>query len=505
MTDQYPMIIPLAVVVLVLSSFMVVGMMARSRGGAEYTFGGRYMGRIGGGAAIASSWMSAASFLGMAGAIYLQGYQALAYVIGWTGGYVLLLVLMAGQIRRFGKYTAPEFVGDRYDSSLARIMAAIISVTISVIYCVAQFKGLGLLFGWLFSVDYHTGVLFGALAVVSYLVVAGMLGLSRNQQLQYFILIVSFIVPIMVLAHSLGYFWLLPQFGYGKGVQELAGRFGINFAAPRTGDGIFPWISLCFSLMVGTAGLPHILSRFYIVPNVRDARWSLVWGLFFISLIYWSAPAYAVFLRLFEARAGLSPDPAAADMTVIRAVLAGGLSPWLVGVVAAGAASAIFSTVAGLLVTGAASVSHDIYARVINRQASEATKMAVAKGAVLLLAAAVTWVALQPAGSIAEITAIAFALAGNTIFPAFLLGIWWGRANRSGVIAGMAAGVVITFSQPLLGGAIPLVGQLFPLTSSAFLGVPLVIAIMVLVSLLTPPPSEEIRRFLSEQVHGHMD
>lgn len=505
MTEQYPIIIPLVVVVLVLSSFMVVGMMARSRGGAEYTFGGRYMGRIGGGAAIASSWMSAASFLGMAGAIYIQGYHALAYVIGWTGGYVLLLVLMAGQIRRFGKYTAPEFVGDRYDSTVARTIAAIISVNIAIIYCVAQFKGLGLLFGWLFSVDYRTGLLFGALAVVSYIVVAGTLGLSRNQQMQYFVLIVSFIVPIMVLAHSLGYFWLLPQFGYGQGMQDLSREFGINFAAPLAGEGIFPWIALCFSLMVGTAGLPHVLSRFYIVPNVRDARWSLVWGLFFISLIYWSAPAYAVFLRLMEARGGVLPDPSAADMTVIRAGLAGKLSPWLVGVIAAGAASAIFSHVAGLLITAAASLSHDIYGCIINRRASEESKMVVAKGAVLLLGASVTVLALRPGGLIAETAAIAFALAGNTIFPAFLLGIWWSRTNRYGVIAGMVTGFVITFAQPLLGGLFPFLGHLFPLTSSAFLGAPLVIAVMILVSILTPPPPEEIRRFLSEQVHGHMD
>jgi cation/acetate symporter len=509
MTEHSPGVIPLLVVVLVLSSFLLAGLATKGRGGSEYTFGGRYIGRIGGGAAIASNWMSAASFLGLAGLIYLQGYQALAYVIGWTGGYVLLLVLMAGQIRRFGKYTAPEFVGDRFDSQSARVLAALISVTIAVIYCVAQFKGLGMLFAWLFATDYRSGVLFGALAVVSYLVVAGMLGVARNQQLQYFVLIVSFIVPIMVLGRKLGYFWVLPQFGYGEGMQDLYREFGVNMAAPLGSGGLFPWMALCFTLMLGTAGLPHVLSRYYIVPNVRDARWSLVWGLFFIALIYWSAPAYAVFLRLLEARGGSIPDPAAAvagaDLTVIRAVLAGGLSPWLVGIVAAGAASAIFSTVAGLLITGAASVSHDIYTRIVNRQASEATKMTVAKGSVLLLAAIVTFIALEPPGSIAEITAIAFALAGNTIFPAFLLGIWWGRANRHGVIAGMVTGIVITFASPLFGGMIPGLATVFPLTSSAFVGAPIVIAVMVLVSLITPPPPEEMRRFLAEQVHGYMD
>jgi cation/acetate symporter len=313
----------------------------------------------------------------------------------------------------------------------------------------------------------------------------------------------------MVLGRKLGYFWVLPQFGYGQGMQDLSREFGVNMATPLGSSGLFPWMALCFTLMLGTAGLPHVLSRYYIVPNVRDARWSLVWGLFFIALIYWSAPAYAVFLRLLEARGGSIPDPAAAvagaDLTVIRAVLAGGLSPWLVGIVAAGAASAIFSTVAGLLITGAASVSHDIYTRIVNRQASEATKMTVAKGSVLLLAAIVTFIALEPPGSIAEITAIAFALAGNTIFPAFLLGIWWGRANRHGVIAGMVTGIVITFASPLFGGMIPGLATVFPLTSSAFVGAPIVIAVMVLVSLITPPPPEEMRRFLAEQVHGYMD
>jgi cation/acetate symporter len=509
MTETSPTIIPLIVVVAVLSSFMLVGILTKTREGSEYTFGGRYIGRIGGGAAIASNWMSAASFLGMAGLLYLNGYQALAYVIGWTGGYVLLLVLMAGQIRRFGKYTAPEFVGDRYDSSFARSLAAAISVIITVIYCIAQFKGLGMLFAWLFGLPYKEAVLIGAAAVVSYLVVAGMLGVSRNQQLQYFVLIVSFIVPIMVMGKKLGYFWILPQFGYGEGVQALAREFNINFAAPFATGGVFSWFALCFTLMVGTAGLPHVLSRFYIVPNVRDARWSLVWGLFFIALIYWSAPAYAVFARLFEARAGTIPDPATAramaDMVVIHTAVKGGLPMWLVGILAAGAASAAFSTIAGLLITGAASLSHDIYSRIINKQASEIAKVTVAKGTVLMLASVVTFFALEPPGLIAEITAIAFALAGNTIFPAFLLGIWWGRANGYGVIAGMLTGLVVTFAQPLFGGVVPAVAQLFPLTSSALIGVPIVVTVMVVVSLLTPPPHEEIRRFLAEQVHGYMD
>lgn len=507
MTDAN--LVPLLIVTAALATFIITGLRARAREAGDYGFGGRYIGRIGGGAAIASNWMSAASFLGMGGLLYLQGYYALAYVIGWTGGYVLLLVLMAGQIRRFGKYTAPDFVGDRYASPGARLISAAISITISVIYCTAQFKGIGMLFGWLFATDYRTGVILGATVAVGYVILSGMLGVARNQQLQYTLLIVSFILPLMALAHKLGYFWVLPQFGYGVAIQDLKREFGINFAAPFASAGLFQWVALCFTLMVGTAGLPHVLSRFYVVPNIRDARWSLVWGLFFIALIYWSAPAYAVFARLLEARSGMAPPPVAAgkmaDIIVIKTAVMGGLPSWMIGILAAGAMSAAFFTVAGLLITGAASLSHDIYYRLINPHASEGSKMALAKGAVVVLAAIVLAIALNPPGLIAEITAVAFALAGNTIFPAFLLGIWWSRANRHGVIAGMLTGVLITFSTPLFGGLVPAVAKVFPLTSSALIGAPLVIGVMIVVSLLTPPPPEAVRRFLAEQVHGHMD
>lgn len=509
MSNETVQLWPLVIVAGVLASFILVGLFYKSREGAEYGFSGRYIGRIGGGAAIASNWMSAASFLGIAGIVYLKGYLALAYVIGWTGGYVLLLVLLAGQLRRFGKHTAPDFVGDRYESSLARLISALISIVISVIYCVAQFKGIGMLFSWLFAIDYVTGVMLGGAVVVAYVTFSGMLGLSRNQQMQYAVLIVSFILPLMVLARKMGYFWLLPQFGYGAALEELSNDYGVNLAAPFASASLFQWTSLCFTLMVGTAGLPHVLSRFYVVPNIRDARWSLVWGLFFIALIYWSAPAYGVFMRLIELHGRSVPDPATArgiaDMVVIDTALKGGLSPWLIGILAAGAMSAAFFTVAGLLITGAASMSYDIYYRFINQSASENRKMSIAKGSVIFLAVVVLLFAIRPPGLIVEITAVAFALAGNTIFPAFLLGIWWGRANRQGAIAGMLLGSLITFAEPLFGGVLPIVGKVFPLTSSAMFGAPLVVAVMILVSLATPPPSEEMRRFLAEEVHGHLD
>jgi len=506
MIDSYWTI---GIVVLVLGSFILVGLKQKARDSMEYGFGGRYTGRIGGGAAIASNWMSAASLMGLAGLIYLNGYQALAYVIGWTGGYVLLLVLLASQLRRFGKFTAPDFVGERYGSPAARFLTAVICIAISVIYCVAQFKGIGMIFSFMLGVDYRHGVIYGGLAVVSYLVLSGMLGVPRNQQMLYFVISVSFIVPLMWLAHQLGYFWVLPQFGYGDAVADLANQFRIDFAAPFAEGSLFQWCALCFTLMVGTGGLPHVLSRFYTVPNLRDARWSVVWGLFFIALIYWSAPAYAVFGKLMEAQMGHVLPPAAArsmaDIIVLKTVVMAGVPGWLAGLLAAGALSAAFFTVAGLLMTGAASISFDLYYRIFNPHASERSRMKVAKAGTLFLAAIVLLLALNPPGLIAEITAVAFALAGNTIFPLLLLGIWWGRANDDGAVAGMLVGVVCTFAQPLFGSILPGVATWFPLTSSALCGTPLVILVMIAVSLATPPPPDEMRRFLETQVHGHMD
>jgi hypothetical protein len=302
---------PVLLLLAVLAGSMLVGLASRTHKAEYYLVSGRSVGPLGIGAAIASNWMSAASFLGIAGIFYLQGYFALAYVIGWTGGYVLLLILMAGQIRRFGKYTAPEFVEARYDSPVARVLSAVIAILISLVYCVAQYKGIGLVFSWMFGFDYTRSLLLGTAVAISYLVVSGTLGAARNQQLHYAILIVCFIVPLMAVAGKLGYFWAIPQLGYGEALHDLAGDTGGSYTFPWTYATPYQWTALCFTLMVGTAGLPHVLSRFYTVPNVRDARWSVVWGIFFIGLLYWSAPAYAVFARIWEG-GGPVADPQAA-------------------------------------------------------------------------------------------------------------------------------------------------------------------------------------------------
>ncbi len=504
MADGIIQLVPLAIVAGMFALFLLSGLRNRIRQSSEYRFKGAYAGRIGIGAGIASNWMSAASFLGLAGVFYLKGYFAMAYVVGWTGGYVLLLVLMANQIRRFGKYTAPDFVGFRYESGAARTIAALISIIITIIYCVAQFRGIALLVSWLFGIDYIPAVAIGTSLLVSHVVVSGAMGVVRNQKLQYFVLITTFILPLMLLTRKLGYFWILPQFGYGAAIGELQQQFGFNWSEPFADTTPFQWLALCFTLMFGTAGLPHVLSRFYMVPNIRDARWGVAWGLFFIALIYWSAPAYGVLARLFEARNGLALNAGsadAADMIVLSAAGLGGLPIWAVGLLVAGGMSAAFSTSAGLLMAGSASFSFDIYPRLIRPNASEGDKVFAAKGFLLIMAAGVMVLAFKPWGMIAEIAALAFAIAGNTIFPAFLLGIWWPRANATGVICGMLTGLLISFSSLFVGGSLPIISQLFPLTSSACIGAPLVMIVMVVTSFLTSPPSAAIRHFVSRNVH----
>ena len=490
----------------VLIASLAVGLLTRRHDSGGYGVQVRSIGHAKIGAAIASNWMSAASFLGIAGVFFLNGYFAFAYILGWTGGYVLLLVLMGSQIRRFGKYTAPDFVEARYESSVARVFSAVIAVVISLIYCVAQYKGIGLVFAWMFGIEYTQALIFGIVVTFAFLMVADALNASRNQQMHYMILILSFIIPLMMIAKKLGYNWLVPQFSYGSALRDLPAQLSTTYLYPWTFGTPYEWIALCFTLMVGTAGLPHVLSRFYTAPNNRDARWGVVWGLFFIGLLYWSAPAFGAFAHSWLTTSGTVLDPteaqALADIIVIKTAEWVGLNEILVSVLAIGGVLAAISTITGLLVTGAGTISYDIYYRLINPNANERHLRVVAKGATLVLALLVLVIAINPPGLIAQITAVAFALAGNTLFPIFLLGIWWDRANKYGAIAGMLVGTMITFAPILLGRLFPMLYAVLPPTSSALIGAPVVILTMIAVSRLTPPPPEHLRRFLVEKVHS---
>jgi cation/acetate symporter len=522
---------PAVILIAILVLFLAVGFMNRAKDTATYWAAGRKISPVGAGMAIASNWMSAASFLGMAAIMYGAGYHGLSYVVGWTGGYVLLLILMAGQIRRYGKYTAADFIGDRFYSNGLRGFGAGLAIFISFSYCVGQFAGIGLMFKWILGIDYMWAVIIGASVVLTYTLISGMLGVTKNMQIQYVIIIISFIIPLFILAYKFGYFFWLPQVGYGsvvtdivngiapgKGLTALGHDFAIlpspEFAMPwdpATGQSAFQWIAICFSLMIGTAGLPHVIQRFYVVPRAHDARWSVVWGLFFICILYWSAPVYSAFGKLLSA----NPDVGklAKDAIVVYTAQLGDVFPLIIGLLAAGAVSAAFSTVSGLLVAGASAFSHDLYFRIINPEANEKKQMLMARVGTILMAAGVSVVALMNLGLIAQLVAVAFSLAGCTIFPLFLLGIWWSGSNRTGAWAGLIAGssvsllALVYFIAGKFGGQLP--GQEFinyylNAWYFAIFGAPIAIFVNIVASILSKDSTPlEIRKFLAQKVHNY--
>ncbi|MBN2664698.1 MAG: VC_2705 family sodium/solute symporter [Bacteroidales bacterium] len=523
---------PAIILITILVMFVMVGVFFRAKDTADFYAAGRGISRVGSGMAIASNWMSAASFLGMAALMYGFGYHGLAYVIGWTGGYVLLLILMAGQIRKYGKYTAADFIGDRFYSKGLRVTGAIVAIFISIAYCVGQFGGIGLMFKWVLGVPYVWAVIIGGLVVLSYTLISGMLGVTKNMQIQYIIIIVSFLIPLFILTFKYDFFWLLPQMGYGKAVSDivagipasevsnLVNSFGNDFAIVASPEYAMPWdtasgqtffqfMAIAFSLMIGTAGLPHVIQRFYVVPKAKDARWSVVWGLFFICILYWSAPVYSAFGKILSS----SPEVGmlAKDAIVVYTAQLGDINPLIVGFLAAGGVSAAFSTVSGLLVAGASAFSHDIYVKVINPECDPKKQLRMARLGTILMAIIVTMIALLKLALIGQLVAVAFSLAGCTIFPLFLLGIWWSGSNKQGAIAGLIAGSAVSlialtyFIVGKVGGTLP--GQEFMnywlgAWYFAWIGAPLAIITNIVVSKMTKPTPIEIKKFLVENVHS---
>ena len=519
-----PAIILLATILL----FIVVGFMNKAEGTEGYYAAGRSISRVGSGAAIASNWMSAASFLGMAGIMYGSGYHGLSYVVGWTGGYCLLLLLMASQIRRFGKYTATDFIGDRYYSSGLRVFTALIAIFISFCYCVGQFGGIGLMFKWIMGMNYSTSVIVGGTVVLGYVIISGMLGVTKNQIVQYIILITAFLIPAFILTFKFDYFWLIPELGYGRVVSDIVAGNATPFVTslghavqtvpqpeyampwdPSTGKTFFQWMATCFALMIGTAGLPHVIQKFYVVPKPSDARWSVTWGLFFICLLYWTAPLYAAFGRILSANPEVGK--LASDAIVVYTAQLGNVNPVIVGFLAAGAVSAAFSTVSGLLVAGSSAFSNDIYYRVFNPEASGKSQIAAARIATIAMALGVMVVALLKLALVAQLVALAFSIAGCTIFPLFLMGIWWSRSNREGawasilVGAGFTAIALVYFICGKFGVALPgaaFVGYWLNPWYFAWIAAPLAIVANIVVSLATPDTPEDIRKHLASEVHG---
>lgn len=519
-----PAIILIATILL----FLVVGFMNKAESASDYYAAGRSISRVGSGMAIASNWMSAASFLGMAAIMYGSGYHGIAYVVGWTGGYCLLLLLMASQIRRFGKYTATDFIGDRYYSSGMRTATACIAIFISFCYTVGQFGGIGLMFKWILGMEYSYSVIIGGTVVLIYTLVSGMLGVTKNQQVQYVILITAFLIPAFIMTFKFDYFWLIPQIGYGRVVSDIVAGNAAPFVTslghamqtipspefampwdPATGKTWFQWMATCFAMMIGTAGLPHVIQKFYVVPKPSDARWSVTWGLFFICLLYWTAPLYSAFGKI------LSSNPEvgtlAKDAIVVYTAQLGSVNPLIVGFLAAGAISAAFSTVSGLLVAGSSAFSNDIYFKLINPEATGAQQVRMAKIATIVMAVGVMLVALLKLALVAQLVALAFSIAGSTIFPLFVLGIWWSRSNKAGGIASLTVGISFTilvmvyFICGKFGVALPaakFIGYWLNPWYFAWIAAPLAVLANIIFSNMGEETPMEIKKHLAEEVHG---
>ncbi|WP_138005184.1 sodium:solute symporter family transporter [Halalkalirubrum salinum] len=510
--------LPAILVIGMLLVFIAIGFIFRVADAENMWVAGRSIGNLENGMAIGANWMSAASYLGMAASIALSGFYGLVFVVGWTTGYFILLIFLAAQLRRFGKYTAPDFVGDRFNSDTARAIGAVTTFLIGFVYAIGQARGMGLVGLYIFGdlgilglSGYQAMVIIMMAITVGYLTLSGMLGATKNMAVQYVILIIAFVAGLYAVGFVNGYSTVLPQIEYGALIGELSSEF----SEPFVGEGYYLWIATAFSLIVGTCGLPHVLVRFYTVENERTARWSTVWGLFFICILYLSAPAFAAFgTDLYGSELGaVYGDPGmtaeAADVIVVLATQLSGLPEWFVGLVAAGGIAAAIATTAGLFIAGSSAISHDIYTNIINPEATQRQQVFVGRLSIVALGVITTLAALDPAAPIAALVSYAFSLAGAVLFPMFFLGMWWENTNRQGALAGMTTGLTIWFI-PMINEVVPTyisgldaplnatLEQWVPAIGSALVAVPIVFAVTIVVSLLTDEPPIETKRIVRQ-------
>ena len=515
-------LIPAILVFLMMASFLVIGYVFKVADTEGMWVAGRGIGNIENGMAIGANWMSAASYLGLAGLVALAGFYGLAFIVGWTTGYFVLLIFLAAQMRRFGKYTAPDFVGDRFNSSTARALGAFTTLLIAYVYSVGQARGMGLVGQYVFGLDIVPMIVVMMTITVGYLVLSGMLGATKNMAVQYVILIIAFLAGVYVVGFTQGYSTVMPPLEYGALIDEL----GRQFSEPFANAGYYLWVATAFSLIFGTCGLPHVLVRFYTVESERTARWSCVWGLFFILLLYWAAPAMAAFgVDLFEVTQGTSAyaaeggmSGAEGDVIVVLAAQFANLPLWFVGLVAAGAMAAAIATTSGLFITASSAVAHDIYTELINPEATQRQQILIGRLTIIAIGALVTVTAFNPPALIGELVGYAFSLAGIVLFPMFFLGLWWENTNRQGALAGMTVGLLIWITSIVnsvlpayidaLGAVageggvlVPVYAQYVPPIGAALVGTPVVFVVTIAVSLATPEPPMETKR-LVRQCHS---
>tara|TARA_B110000503_G_C7158491_1_gene418506 strand:+ start:245 stop:1969 length:1725 start_codon:yes stop_codon:yes gene_type:complete len=470
-----------------------IGIAIWSRAGStkEFYVAGGGVSPLANGMATAADWMSAASFISMAGIISFNGYDGAVYLMGWTGGYVLLALLLAPYLRKFGKFTVPDFIGDRYYSNTARLVGVICALIVSFTYVAGQMRGVGLVFSRFLEVDINTGVIIGMIIVLFYAVLGGMKGITYTQVAQYCVLIFAFMVPaIFISIQMTGN--PIPQLGFGSELADGSGTYlldkldglsaDLGFTEYTEGSkSMIDVFAITLALMVGTAGLPHVIVRFFTVKRVKDARKSAGIALLLIVILYTTAPAVAVFARtnmietvsnksyasmpewfkkwettglitftdkngdgLIQYVANEDNNELVVDNDIM--VLANPeiakLPDWVIALVAAGALAAALSTAAGLLLVISSSVSHDLIKKIINPKISEKGELIAARLAAVVAVCVAGYFGINPPGFVAATVALAFGLAAASFFPAIILGVFYKKMNKEGAISGMVIGIL---------------------------------------------------------------
>lgn len=482
-----------------LSFALYIGIAIWARAGStkEFYVAGGGVPPVANGMATAADWMSAASFISMAGLISFMGYDGGVYLMGWTGGYVLLALCLAPYLRKFGKFTVPDFIGDRYYSQTARTVAVICAIFVSFTYVAGQMRGVGVVFSRFLEVDIVTGVLLGMCVVFFYAVLGGMKGITYTQVAQYCVLIFAYLVPavfisILVTGNP------VPQLGFGDTLADGSGTYlldkldglseELGFTEYTSGNkSMIDVFFITFALMVGTAGLPHVIVRFFTVPKVADARRSAGWALVFIAILYTTAPAVASFARVNMIETINGPDSAGVvyeeapswisnwektglitwndknedgrmfysgddrnEMKVDRDIIVlanpeiANLPAWVIALVAAGGVAAALSTSAGLLLVISTSISHDLLKRNLMPDISDKEELMYARIAAACGISVAAYLGINPPGFVAQVVAFAFGLAASSFFPAIIMGIFYKRMNKEGAIAGMLSGIGFT-------------------------------------------------------------
>ena len=537
-----------------LSFSLYIGIAIWSRAGStkEFYVAGGGVHPIANGMATAADWMSAASFISMAGIISFSGYDGSVYLMGWTGGYVLLALLLAPYLRKFGKFTVPDFIGDRYYSNTARSVAVFCALIVSFTYIAGQMRGVGVVFSRYLEVDIVTGVLIGMGIVLFYAVLGGMKGITYTQVAQYCVLIFAFMVPAVFISFLVTGN-VVPQLGFGatdaEGVYLLDKLDGLHkelgFHEYTSGSkSMFDVFCITMALMVGTAGLPHVIVRFFTVKKVSDARKSAGWALLFIAILYTTAPAIAVFSRTnlietvsdkpyeqmpywfekwettgllgftdknedgriqYTADAATNELDVDVDIMVLANPEIADLPNWVIALLAAGALAAALSTAAGLLLVISSAVSHDLLKKMVMPDISDKGELIAARIAATAAVCLAGWFGINPPGFVAATVALAFGLAASSFFPAILLGIFSKRINKEGAISGMLVGVslmlfyMLKFKFGWFGGG-EKADWWFGISPEGFGTVAMVanFVVTLIVSSRTPAPSKEIQQLVED-------